>query len=172
MSYKKINIIYAIAALCVLLIGVTAAFFAVRHFTASPIPQGVIRQIDFAVMYPKSSKDVSFDRNSIKYDPETKVLSFIVITYGISSTFTEQATPDPFTDIPNYYQTFADKMNSYRSFDTYNGRVDITRPTTLKGDQALLMNAKGTLLFAHPTRDLNEQQWRALINSLQIQKQD
>jgi hypothetical protein len=147
----------------------TGAFVVVDKFIAAgPIPNSIKQQLDFVVLYPPNSSDVHIDRSTVKYDPSNGVLSFVATTYGIKNTITEQATPDTFNDIPDYYSQFVAKMNDYQTLATYNGQADITRPSSLNGDQAAVMNAKGVLLFAHPIHDLSESQWLRFFNSLQV----
>jgi len=142
------------------------------HFksSSSPIPKNIKKQLSFIVLYPAPDPNTKVNKATFKYDSQNGVFSFVVLTYGISNTITEQSTPDPFNDIPNYYQTFVTKLRSYSTFDTDIGKVDLTRPDSLNGGQAAVMNSKGVLLFAHPTKDLTKEQWQHFFNSLETIK--
>ncbi len=134
------------------------------------IPSHIKNQLDFIVLYPLDNEDTVMDRSTIKYDTRTKVLSFVITSYGVKNTITEQATPEAFNDIPQYYQKVIDQMNGYSSFDTDIGKVNLTRPAHLNGEQVAVMNTKGVLLFAHPSKDLTQSEWRKFFNNLQVIK--
>jgi hypothetical protein len=90
---------------------------------------------------------------------------------GKSLTFAEQSTPQNFVDIPQAYDKLIESLNSYSSFDSFYGKVDLTHPKELKGQQSAAMNSKGTLMFIHPTNgDLSTDQWKQLFNNLSIVK--
>ena len=135
-----------------------------------PVPERIQDQLDFLVLYPSVADDVVVDKGSMKYDASTGVLSFIVQTYGVANTITQQATPESFNDIPQYYTKTVERMNGYSSFDSAIGRVDLTRPSDLGGDQIAVMNTKGVLLFAHPEKDLTQSQWRKIFNNMEVVK--
>jgi hypothetical protein len=82
----------------------------------------------------------------------------------------EQPTPDSFTDVPQVYDKVVDSMQEYQKFDVDVGTVHLTRPPSLNGKQAAVLNTKGTLLFAKPDKDLSEDQWRRFFNSFVVEK--
>lgn len=105
---------------------------------------------------------------TFKYDPSAQILSFVATIDGATTTVTEQATPDSFNDIPQYYSRLIEEMNGYSTISTYNGNVDLTRPSDVNGDQVAVMNAKGVLMFVHVrSGSLSADQWRIFFNGLQ-----
>lgn len=148
----------------VLLGGIMIFFLMFR--VASPFPDDVQRQITFSVLYPGASSDYEVDAKSIAYMPKDKVLIFHVKNGSNGITLTQQATPDPFNDIPDYYTKVVEELHGYASFDSVHGKVALTHPEELKGGQSALFNGKGTLLFAHPAKALSDDEWRSFFKSL------
>ena len=129
-----------------------------------PIPSAVWKQVTFPVLLPQLP---AVDGSSYKFDPDQKVLTFkSVMPDGQTVTFAEQATPAPFTDIPNYYTQFLQTLFDYQSFDTLQGTVHLTHP---KGaGQAAVLSSKGTLIFARVSRDESQDVWRQVFNKMTI----
>jgi len=131
----------------------------------SPLPPAIRQQITFPVFIPTSG--ISLDQLSYKFVADQKVLSFTGrLTDGQHITFTEQPTPPPFNDIPNYTTQFLQTLFEYQAFDSLQGTVHLTHP---KGaGQAAVMNAKGTLMFARVDNDEPQSAWQSLFNSMVI----
>lgn len=136
-------------------------------FTRSPISNSILKQISFTVFTPKTSNHLQLKADTIKYDAKLKQLSYIVQFQNQAVTVAQQSTPDQFSDIPDYYPKLIEKMNAYASFENSLGKVNLTRPTEIK-NQVAVMNTKGTLLFAQSSSDLTPDQWRRLFNTLTI----
>lgn len=134
------------------------------------IPPRIKKQISFVILLPQGDQSVKIDRASFKYDSNLKVLTFVVTCFGIKNTVSEEAAPDAFNDIPGYYDKLIETLNGYSTFGTVIGNVSLTRPVEFHGDQSAVLNAKGTLLFAHPVKDLSDSQWREFFNSLNVIK--
>lgn len=130
------------------------------------IPPAIARQISFRVYWPKSTNAVP-DKQSIKYDAQQGVFSYVVLINANSVTVTEQATPSEFTDIPNYFSALINHLNNYDTFSSANGTVYLTKPSGTGGEAAVI-NQSGTLLFAHTQGTINENNWRLFFNNLQI----
>ena len=135
----------------------------------SVVPAAITRAITSTILVPKSN-DVVVAGESIKYDTSLKLLSYAAIAYGVPTVVSEQPTPESFIDIPQVYDKVVANMNEYSTFDSATGTVHLTRPKDLGGKQAAVMNAKGTLMFVKPARDLSNDQWRRLFNNLEIVK--
>jgi hypothetical protein len=136
------------------------------HHDHQVIPENITQQVNFVIFYPAKTNQIVIQRPSFKYDKSIKQVSFIVRFSGQSITFAEQSSPDSFSDDANFYPQFIQKLNGYAAFDSINGTVNLTVPTETK-NEAGVMNAKGTLLFAQSTTgNLNENNWKELFNSL------
>ena len=132
-----------------------------------PIPRPIKQQVTSTILAPKSSSFAT-DRESVKYSPNLKLLTFNVQTDTIKVVVSEQPTPENFIDIPQVYDKVVEGMGEYQKFDTAVGTVHLTRPKELKGKQAAVLDTKGTLMFAKPEKDLSDDQWRKFFNSLDI----
>jgi hypothetical protein len=153
---------YLLALLLFLVIGGAAAVLMLNK--SKPVPAAIRKQANFVIFYP-SSKDAKIKSATFQYNSALKSVSFIINYMGKEVTFAEQASPDSFADDPNYYPKFAEKLNNYATFETVNGRVDLTRPNKVNSETGL-MNAKGTLLFAKSNGDISEDSWKRLFNAL------
>jgi hypothetical protein len=131
---------------------------------SSIVPPTITKQTDFVLFYPNDPA-ISTQKETFKYDPSAKIFSFTASLQGKTIAFTEQSTPSQFSDIPQYYPALIDKLNGYDSFQNAIGQVDLTRPTEVKSETAV-MNAKGTLVFARSNGDLSKDSWKLLFNSL------
>ena len=154
--------------IAILLIGSGfAAHKLLKH--PSPFSTQIRNQSQFLIFYPDPrATGYKVDVSTIQYDTSAKVLSFTAQGSGNSLTITEQTTPDPFNDIPQYWDAFTTKLQNYASFDSVNGQIALTQPVELKGGQSAVMNSKGTLMFVHPTGSgLSEDQWKQVFNNLE-----
>lgn len=162
---KKIALSFILAG--VLIIAMSAVCFALWPKPA--LPSSITRQINFTIFMP-NAETVSIDKPSIKYDSSLKLLSYNINTLNTRAVVSMQPTPESFTDIPEVYKKIVTTMNEEFKFENDLGTIYITRPSDLKGKQAAVVNAKGTLLFIKPDADLTQDQWRQLFNSLDVEK--
>lgn len=152
-----------------LLIVATAGIAAVRlRQPATIVTPQVASQLTSTLFVPQVG-DVAVVRATVKYDASLKVLSYVVRTDGTVLTVSEQPTPDSFVDVPGVYTKTIEGMKGYQSFDSVQGHVDLTRPTTHGDKQTAVMNAKGTLLFVKADHDLTIDQWKQFFRALAIQ---
>ena len=162
---------FRIIAVGLLVIGLTVAGFISLHrtHTDGPIPQTIKRQVAFVIFYPSPKTAVVVDVNSFKYDTKEKLLSYVVNYANTPITIAEQATPQNFIDIPQAYDKLIESLGEYGSFQSYYDKVSLTHPKEFNGQQSAVMNSKGTLVFAHPTKgDLTEDQWKKLFNGFEV----
>ncbi|MDB5178429.1 MAG: hypothetical protein JWN01_372 [Patescibacteria group bacterium] len=153
-----------------IMVGLIVAGIIVILHPRSPIPSSIKTQLTFPVFYPDPTTGYKIDPGSITYSARDKVLIFNVSSSGNRIVFSEQGTPGPFNDVAGYYDKFIEKLGGYASFDSTNGKVSLAHPQELKGGQSAIMNAKGTLLFAHPDKDLSDDNWHKLFNAMAMEK--
>jgi hypothetical protein len=134
-----------------------------------PVPVDVKRAVTSTILVPQA-REVDVSRESMAYNSQLKLLSFTTVAFGVKAVVSEQPTPESFIDIPQVYDKVVTNMNEYSKFDSDSGTVHLTRPKDLGGKQAAVMNAKGTLMFVKPERDLSDDQWRKLFNGLEVIK--
>ncbi len=138
------------------------SFFVLR--TINPLPKNIVKEIAFVYVLPANW---SIKQDSVRY--KDAVLSFRATDPESTNemSITQQSTPEVFTDVPQYYPTLLDRLNRYKTFESANGVVYLTKPTELKGAQQAVMNSKGTLMFAHPVRNMTDDEWQRFFNSLE-----
>jgi hypothetical protein len=136
------------------------------------IPPAIAKQVSFGVFLPPDKSGVAVDSSSFSYNKSEGVLNFTVVRAdGMKLSFTEQATPESFVDVPQVYDKLISSLHGYSSFDSVNGRVNLTHPPQLKGGEAAVMNAKGTLMFVRSSKVLPDDEWRQLFSRLELDRQ-
>jgi hypothetical protein len=129
-----------------------------------PVPQAILKQAPYTVLYAKTNENLQVDKSTYKYDSGNKQLSFVAQYRGNRIVISQQPTPDQMTDIPEYYPKFISEIGGYTTFDSNLGRVDLARPAG-KG-QVAVINAKGALSFFRADHELGTDDWRRLFNNL------
>ena len=152
----------------ILLIAATSAGVYLFLHKTPVVPAKFTKVTTFVIFYPTKSSGAAINQASFKYGTDSKVLSFLVSQSGINMTVAEQATPQGFIDIPQAYDKLIESLNGYAEFGSYYGTVNLTHPKEFNGQQSAALNAKGTLMFVHPTNgQLSQDQWKVFFNNLQ-----
>jgi hypothetical protein len=137
----------------------------------SGIPKEILKKTAFTVFTIDPSDEIwSLDKSITTYDKSAGVLTLHFTNSSNKITATQQVTPDPFTDIPNYYSILLNKLFVYEEIQTSIGTVALTRPEELKGGQTAIINTSGTLMFYSPDKDLSSAQWKQFFTSLIVIK--
>ncbi len=164
----------AVGLALIVVVAVVGGIFAFRAWQQSKqfVPSDIKRQVTFTLFKPASTSDIIADKSTIKYDPKIKSLSYRATQKGsfTNLTFSFQEAPEAFTDIPQAYDKFADDLHQYSSFDSIQGKVSLTKPSELQGGQSAVMNAKGTLMFIKPDKNLSDDEWKQLFSNLDVVK--
>jgi len=137
------------------------------HRDADPIPRKVRKQISFSILEPQPKTAWYLDPKSISYSTRTNVLTMTAKSSESSLSINEQAQPDVFNDVPQYYSSLLNKLNQYDDLHTDIGTVTLTHPKELNGGQTAVLNLKQTLIFVKPSKNLSESQWKDFFNSMQ-----
>ena len=148
--------------------GLYALFTFVINRQQTVLPPELKSKVNFSVLAPPASKTTTF--SNFQFDSSTGVLSFTLQTPDAQFMVTEQVTPDSFNDIPEYYDKLTQSLLEYKRFDTDIGQVSLTKPKEFNGQQAGVLNTKGTLMFARPDKDLSDESWRQFYNQLIVHK--
>ena len=163
-----------LASLVLVIVGlsVISGLGYMRAASQPALPPGVAKQLSFGVYFPTTKTDVAkIDTRTIKYQVNGGLLSYTArLTDGTTISVNQQATPESFVDIPQAYDKLVSSLQPYSSFASINGKVSLTHPKELQGSQSAVMNAKGTLLFARPSKSLTDEQWHQLFNGLFAQQ--
>lgn len=145
------------------------------HFWPGPpslVPPYVRTQASlahFSIIYPS---DFSIDASSWKYLPDQKSVQFKATKNGTGVVFTEEATPLAYQNDVASYNRFIGSLRPRANFDVPLGTVSISNFVT-QGDYQVvgetgILNTNGTLLLAHPDKNVSDDDWRALFESLKI----
>jgi hypothetical protein len=167
---KKLYLAMGGAGLAVLCLGLGGGFWlAHRH---QPVPQSAASSGFEAASFPayKPSAASPWQSGTPAYDAASGVLTLSLKNADNTLVLTQQSSPQVFSDVPQQYARMLATMNQYAEVQTSFGTVALTRPKELNGGQAAVINKTGTLLFAKPTQDLNNEQWTEFFNNLQLAK--
>ena len=163
-SNQQKRLLFVCIAVAILL--VAPSWFFIERRAHSPFPADVTKKVSFVVYYP----DKTWQINGAKATYANGALFFVATKEDVTVSFNEQATPQVFNDVSQYYPTLLTRLKEYASFGTANGMVNLTRPAELNGGQTAVLNNDGTLVFVRPNHDLDVDQWRQLFNRLQTIK--
>lgn len=166
MKLKRLVIFIGII---IVLIGIGAGVYIGLRSGAPSKLTVIQKKAGFTIFVPQEDKNNwQLDKTSIAYDNNLGVLTFTMINPDKTNkiVMSQQTTPDPFKDIPNYNALFLSKLNEYKELNVPLGTVALTHPTELKGGQSAVANVRGTLMFLHPSSDLSEADWKTLFSSL------
>src|SRR5206468_9340235 len=108
-----------------------------------------------------------------QYQAGQKALTFSLNKGGTNIVFSEQPAPSSVGNGSQvYYQALG--LHPYAQFASKLGPVALAKfynPGTLSYlGQTAVMAAAGTLVTAHPDKDLTNAQWKGLFDSLKITK--
>lgn len=163
-TYKRL--LLWVAGALVLIIA-ALGWIALRP-TPRPVPAHIAQQVRFSVLYPK--RDFSIDQTSWQYLSSQASLSFTARKDGFSVIFTEQQVPLAYQDDVPAYDRFIGSLRPFATFNVGLGTVSLVDFVTTSdfqpAGQAGILDAKGTLLLAHPDRELSDNEWRDIFTSL------
>ena len=115
---------------------------------------------------------VKIDKETFKYDPQAGLMSYVAYTpSNVKLIVSEQAAPDNWTSGNPAYNTLLKSLPGVKSFKTASGTASLTHPTQAGQDQFGFMNANGTMLIIRPSKELPDQEWQKIFNSLEAVKE-
>lgn len=144
----------------------------VTHFwpqPPSPVPAYMKEQANFAIIYPKG---LTVDPKSWNYLRDEKSVQFTVKKGSANVVLTEQKTPLAYQTDVAAYNRFIGGLRPRANFDVPLGTVSITNFVTSGDYQVVgetgILNAKGTMLLAHPDRQMSDDDWQSFFQELQV----
>lgn len=148
-----------------ILVGLSVGAFIV--FGPKPaIPAAVQAKAGITPFVP-AAQEVSIDRSTVSLNEATGVLSYAArLLDGTEVRINQQPTPLTLEANPAEYDELLGSMQAYAVIESAVGPIMLARPPELSGAQAAVLHRDGVLLFAKPARDLTEQEWRKVFNSL------
>ena len=169
-----------ITTLIILIAGVVliggGVFIILRVHSSNPniISKQILDEANFTIFYPNSdAKSVNqwqLQKDRSTYDKESGVLSLHAVqkSTGREIVLNEQPTPGAFNDVPTQYSRMLTSLNEYNELQLSFGTVALTHPEELKGAQAAVANKAGTLIFAKPSANLSDDEWKTFFENLRI----
>lgn len=153
----------------IIIFGLTS-FLYLKQRDASPLPSRLQDKVSFKVAYPRHEK-TSFNQDSFKYEDKQAALSFSTSYEGANIAFTEQPVPPALgSSTEAYYPALG--IHPYAQFKTDLGTVALTKfwqSGSLKPfGQTAIMAVEDTLITARSDKELTNQQWKELFESLKI----
>jgi hypothetical protein len=161
-------LVWAIGSVVLMGLLIAGLLFVLRP--QPPIPSAIYAKLSFSFFYVPPSSGYKIDPTLTTYDASAKVVIFHAKMGSRDMLISEQATPQIFNDVPEYYPKLIEKLNGYSDFDSINGKVSLTRPKELNGAQSAVFNGKGTLIFVRPNQALSDDDWRRFFAQLTIWK--
>ncbi len=163
-------------AIPIVILGTALGLWMVLHKDppyVSPVPVSVSSQLDFVVIYPKG-RDIKED--SWEYITAEETLSYTVNIGDNPVVFTLQKVPLVYADDAAAYDRFIGSLKPSINFKVPLGTVSIVNFISA-GDfkpegKSGILKSNGTLLIAHPEKDLTDNQWQNLFKSLTLNKQE
>jgi len=163
-----------IAALIVLALAGSALVLSRMFESQTVISKQILDEANFTIFYPAnaSKSDTAWkllkDRTS--YDTGSGVLTLYVsqASTGKQITLNEQPTPGAFSDVPTQYSKMLTTLNEYNELQIGFGTVALTHPKELNGGQTAVANKAGTLIFAKPSGNLTDNEWKDFFQNLRI----
>lgn len=158
-----------LATFFVIALFIVILFATVFNQPKPVLPEDIQKKANFNI-YALDDNDKIFaiDKKSISFDEKNNILLFTVNGDGISAVITQQATPESFSVVQGGYQKLLESMRQYKEVKTRLGTATLTKPEELKGQQIVVANPPGTLIFARPDKELNDSRVQQLFDSLLI----
>ena len=136
----------------------------------SPVPKAIKIQANFAIIYPRG---YSIDTASWKYLSAEQSIQFTAQKDNYKIVFTEEKTPLEYQDDVAAYNRFIGSLRPRANFNVSLGGVAISNFVTAGDYQVVgetgILNAKGTLVLAHPDTQISDAQWRSLFEALTVE---
>ena len=157
---NKTIIAVSIAVLVIAVAGVTAVSLREKQ----PFPEKALKN-NITVFAPEKIEGYSVVKETVKYNEQDKVLFYDVQTPHGRLAMAAQPTPEAFHDSAEVYPQLLNKMHQYKDLETSIGRVTLTMPEELKGQQSAVAHLRGTLIFAKPSANISDAQWQEVFNN-------
>lgn len=152
-------------------IGLGALHFLGGAGQSAIVPKATMAKVTYGVFEPQKDKVLQVDKDSVEFDEKNKIITYSAVTNDQTKLiFSEQPTPESFVDVPQAFDKLISSLQGYTSFDSVNGKVNLTHPKELKGQQAAVLNNKGTLMFIRATGNVSDDTWRQIFNNLDVVK--
>lgn len=167
---KKITY-WSVGSFILVTIGFISCYFYLAR--TNPVPYEISKKLTFSpLILPDGTKNyVATDYKFDTVEDGTKILSFLVTLKNNSVSVSEYTQPPAFSEITDYKSQFLNNViNQYATIPTANGTIFLGRMTKQKNGQMAIMVEKGLVIFMRPEKEMSENEWRNLGDSLEAQK--
>ena len=167
-NWKRL-LIFIISAVVLVGVGsiITIAFNQSKHV----LPAAINNKLAFSpLVISDGSKIIADQYRASNAQKDIQTLSFRAAFEGKKVSVTEQVQPGQFTDVADYKSHFlSSAFTDYRTVQTANGSIYVGPASKLQDQQIGVMVEKGLLVFFYPSKDLTDQDWRLIGDSLTVE---
>jgi len=169
---KRRAAVFVIGGLFAIALVVFGGLWIYQNAHKPLISKDITSQVNYTLYVPppRGANKFLLDKTTIEYDKTERKVAMTARSADNKITFTVQPQPDAFTDVPGFYAKLLNTLNPYKELSTSIGTVTLTRPQELNGGQTAVVNPNGTLIFAHPDKDISDQDWQEFFNNLKVIK--
>jgi len=138
------------------------------------ISKQVLNEANFTIFYPtdtiKSASSWQLQKDRTSFDKGSGVLTLHATqaSTGRQIILNQQPTPGAFTDVPTQYSKMLSTLNEYNELQIGFGTIALSHPKELNGGQTAVANKAGTLIFAKPSANLTDNEWKDFFQNLRI----
>jgi hypothetical protein len=138
-------------------------------FSRSPIPRDAARQDKLDIFFITRNDQFTVNPATIQYDQSKHSLIYYVKPASSDNPIiVSQESSGRYATNDRAYKAFIDTLHVQTTFNTTFGAVYIAKPDQLNGDQALVLNDHGVVLFMRGGTEVTSKEWRDLIGKLYI----
>lgn len=138
----------------------------------NPIPSSLSSQLEFSpfvipanVESPKTS-----DYKVGRVEADT-VLSYVIHIDDATVTVSEYQQPPQFSDVPDFKDKFLENtIQKSTSLSTSSGTIILGTQAKQQNKQLGVMLERGLVVFMNPSKSLEQKQWRAIGDALDVVK--
>lgn len=163
---KNRRLVYVTAIFVAIAVSGMGAYFYRQYYEVRP-PAGA----NFGMWYPKHTADYDVDEKSLHFDPSSSTITFKLINKKEHNElmFTEQAVPESFAVAPQAFDQQVAGLRQVTKIDSINGTVALTRPFE-NGGVTAIMRSQGTIVYVFSGKELDNNTWLGIFNSLELYK--
>src|SRR5579862_750287 len=144
-----------------ILIGAALLIFWLWPGPPNPVPKNIKDAASFSIIYPANYSKKTSDW---QYRTSDASVYYKVIPADYSVVITEEKVPLAYQDDQAAYDQFIGTLRPTATFNSSLGSVSIVNFVTAGDYQnvglSAILKTKDTLMIAHPSRDLSDDEWR------------
>jgi hypothetical protein len=165
----------------VLLVIIAAGLLVVGGFTLAhilkpkqnPVPASISSQIDFTPLVIPANVETptTSDYKISTVEDGNRILTYIIHLDDATVTVSEYPQPSQFVDVPDFKDKFLENVvQQSSSVSTASGAIILGQMAKQQGKQLGVMLERGLVVFMTPSKTLDQKQWRAIGDNLEVIK--